>query len=79
MIEKCEKSLNQGEACGALLAELPKAFDCLHHGLLIVKLHAYGLDMASLKLIHFYLTKRKQRVKINEVYSFLPERLSTIP
>ena len=53
----------------ALLTDLSKAFDCLHHDLLIAKLHAYGLDAKSLKLMLYYLTNRKQRVKINNSYS----------
>ena len=48
---------------------LSKVFDCLPHDLLVAKLHAYGLDMPSLKLLHSYLTKRRQRVKINNTYS----------
>ena len=45
------------------------AFDCLLHDLLIAKLHAYGFDTFSLKLIHSYLTNRYQRVKINNSFS----------
>ena len=48
---------------------LSKAFTCLPHDLLIAKLHAYGLEMPSLKLLHSYLTKRRQRIKIDNTYS----------
>ena len=42
----------------------------LHHDeLLIAKLPANGLDMSRLKPIYFSLTKRKQRIKTNYVYS----------
>ena len=40
---------------------MSKAFDCLLHDLLIAKLHAYGLDMPSFKLLSSYLSNRKQR------------------
>ena len=64
MIEKWRKSLDAGGAFGALLTDLSKAFYCLPHDLLIAKLHAYGVDIPSLKLLHSHLTKRKQKVKL---------------
>ena len=79
MIEKLRESLDQGGAYGALLTDLSKAFDCLPHDLLIAKLHAYGLDIKSLKLMFSYLTNRKQRVKINDTYSSWSEILFGVP
>ena len=63
MIEVFEKSLGQGSEHAALLTDLSKAFDCLLHDLIIVKLHAYGFDKASLRPMHSYLTDRYQRIK----------------
>ena len=54
---------------------LSKVFDCLPPELLIVKLHAYGVDIPSIKLLHSYLTKRKERVKLNGTYSSWSEIL----
>ena len=79
LIEKWGESPDSGGNFGALLTDLSKAFDCLPHDLLIAKLHAYGLDMASLKLLHSYLTERRQRVKINNTYSSWSEILFGVP
>ena len=72
MIEKSRHNLDQGSICGALFAELSKAFDCLVHDLsLIVKLEPYGFTCESPTLINNYLTDRKHRTKINSSNSSL--------
>ena len=48
---------------------LSKAFDCLPHNLLMLKLDAYGLSENSLKLLKSYLENRRQRIKIGNNYS----------
>ena len=63
LIEKCEKSVDNGGAFGLLLTDLSKALDCFSHELLIAKLDAYGFDKKSLILVHCYLSNCKQRVK----------------
>ena len=40
--------------------DLSKTYDWLVHDLLIAKLEAYGLDMASPSLLKTYLANRKQ-------------------
>ena len=79
MIEKWRKSLNAGGAYGTLLTDLSKTFDCLPRELLIAKLHAYGVDISSLKLLHSYLTKQKKRLKLNGTYSLWSEILFGVP
>ena len=64
---------------GALLTDLSKAFDCLSRDLLIAKLHTYGLDLASLKILQDYLTNRKQRTKVDSFYSSWEKILSGVP
>ena len=78
MITKWRESLDQGSTYGALLTDLSKAFDCLPHKLIIAKVYAYRVDMPSLKLTNSYLSKRRQRVKINDVYSSWSEILFVI-
>ena len=65
MLEKWKNSIDKGKCFGALLTDLSKAFDCLSHGLLIAKLHAYGFNFPVLKPIRSYLSNRKQRTKFN--------------
>ena len=79
MVEKWRKCLDMHGKLGVLLTDLSKSFDCLLHDLLIAKLHAYGFDLISLKLIHSYLTKRFQRVRINSSFSSWKEILFGVP
>ena len=72
-LEKWKRSVDNCKMFGALLTDLSKAFDCLDHELLIAKLNAYGFSLTALKLVHNYLSNRKQRTKINSTYSSLLE------
>ena len=69
LIETWKKYLDNKESFGALLTDLSKAFDCVNHELLIAKLHAYGLDNSSLRLIHSYLKNRQQRLRFDNEFS----------
>ena len=69
MLEKWKRSVDSGKAFGALLTDLSKAFDCLDHELLVAKLNAYGFSLPALRLIHDYLSQRKQRTRVNNSYS----------
>ena len=44
-------------------------FDCLSRDLLIAKLHSYGLSLTSIRLLSDYLSNRKQRIKVENVFS----------
>ena len=79
MLEKWKSAVDEGKSFGALLIDLSKAFDCLSHELLLAKLHAYGLSIAALRLIHSYLTNRWQRAKINMSYSSWEEIIFGVP
>ena len=80
MIEQWRKTLDKGGgACGALLTDLSKAFDCMKHDLLIAKLKAYGFNTQSLKLINSYLPGRKHRTKIGSSFSEWLELLVGVP
>ena len=44
--------------------DLSKAYDCISHELLIVKLECYGLGEISLKLTLNYISHREQMTKM---------------
>ena len=69
MVEKWRQCLDNGGVSGAWLTDLSKAFNCILHDLLISKLAAYGFDCNSLQMLPSYLSNRKQRTKINDVYN----------
>ena len=53
----------------ALLIYFSKAFDCLDHKLLTAKLNAYSFNLPALRLIHDYLSNKKQGIKIEDNYT----------
>ena len=61
--------LDKSGYAGALVMDLSKAVDCIDRELLIAILHAYGITRNALKMIHSCLSKRRQRVKINDSFS----------
>ena len=79
LLEKWKNAVDKGKMFGALLIDLSKAFDCLNHELLIAKINTYGFTLPALKLIHNYLSNRKQRVRVNDSYSLWQDILFGIP
>ena len=79
MLETKKKGGDNKKAFGGLLKDLSEAFDCLSNDLLIAKLHAYGLDLASLNIPQDYFTNRKQRTKVNLFCSYWEKILSGVP
>ena len=79
MMEKWKNSVDKGKTFGALLTDISKTFDCLPHDLIISKLNAYGFSLSASKLIHSYLSHRKQRTKRNSSCSSWEEILFGVP
>ena len=69
LTEYWRKALDNGDHVGTIAMDLSKAFDRMPHGLLISKLHAYGLSDRACQLLMSYLTNRLQRVKIKDTHS----------
>ena len=55
--------------------DLPRAFNCIPHDLLIAKLTAYGFG----PYIYLYLNYRKQREKINSMTIDFTNIVSGVP
>ena len=64
-------AMESGEETGAVLCDLSKAFDCIHHRRLITKLEFYGIRGKPLALFKSYLSDRKQGVYSNGQLSSL--------
>ena len=79
MIEKWKKAMDNGNVFGALLKDLSKAFGCLPHDLIIAKLNSYDFNLTARNLIHNYVTKWKQRTKINHSYSSWEDIIFEMP
>ena len=64
LTEYWRQALDKGYYAGTVAMDLSKAFDRMPHGLLIAKLHAYGVSKNACNFIISYLKDRRQRVKI---------------
>ena len=64
LVEDWRGALDRHEYVAAVLMDLSKAFDCLPHDLLLVKLQAYGLSVKACALISSYLSGGRQQVRL---------------
>ena len=58
MVDEWKTAFDNRYITGAVFMDLSKAFDCLPHGLLIAKCHAYGLTLSTCELLADYLDQR---------------------
>ena len=79
LLEKWKRSIDRGKVSGALLTDPSKAFDCLNHDLLIAKLNEYDFSLLTVRLIHEYLSNRKQRTRISNSYSTCTKIVFAVP
>ena len=75
------KSFNvqKGGETGDVLTDLFKAFDFTDHHLLIAELNAYRFEKQTIDFIYSYLTERKQRAKVDSIYSSWEILFSCVP
>lgn len=71
--------LEAGGQIDVVYTDFEKAFDRVPHKRLISKLESYGVNKDIIAWIAAFLYKRKQRVRINGVYSSWTEVISGVP
>ena len=79
MLENWKSAVNKEKYFGALLTNSSKTFDSISYELVLAKLHAYGFSLRALRLIHNFLTNRKQRTRVTGDYSSWEEILIGVP
>ena len=77
--EDWKQALDENKYVAAILVDLSKAFDCLPHNLLLLKLKAYGVSENAVYLLESYLTNRKQCVKLETFKSDFQPILNGVP
>ena len=79
VIEDWKKALDDNKYIAAILMDLSKAFDCIPHDLLLLKLKMYGLTDNAVDLIKSYLSNRKQCVRVNDICSGFLDLYKGVP
>ena len=79
MRETIRKTRGKHGVFVAVMRDLSKAFDCISHDFLLAKLHAYGFDESSLKVIISYLKNRTQTNKLGLSFSQLLNIIYGVP
>ena len=79
MVEDWKKAPDENKFVDAVLLDLPKAFVCLPHNLLLLRLKHNGISETALNLIKNYLCNRKQCVKLDTFISGVKGTYKGVP
>ena len=72
-------AFNNRQMSGAVFLDFRKAFDLVHHDILLKKLFTYNLSIASIAFLRSYLQDRIQCVLVNGTYSQETSITSGVP
>ena len=78
-LEDWTRLMENGEPVDVVYTDFKKAFDSVPHRRLLSKLHSYGIRGKLLRWLEAFLTKRRQRVVVNGVFSGWSVVTSGIP
>ena len=79
LTEKWKIALDNGNVVGVVYIDFKKAFDCVSHSILDLKLQALGFSGSALEWIRDYLKDRKQYAVVNGCKSQLNDVTCGIP
>lgn len=79
IVDKIANEIDKKKIPFSVFIDLSKAFDTLDHGILLKKLHYYGIEGTPLKWFESYLTGRSQSVKYNNTISSRLEIKTGVP
>ena len=79
LIDRIITKMDKDELPINICLDLSKAFDTIDHSILINKLWYYGIKGSHLRLIHSYLSNRKQYTEINNTKSNILSITTGVP
>ena len=79
LIEDWKDALDKNSVVGTVIMDLSKLSFWFATTRLIMKLPAYGISTHSLHLVKSYLTNRRQRVRVEDVTSYVSYVNSGVP
>ena len=79
LVEDWPGALEKREYVAAVPMDLSKAFDCIPHDMLLVKLQACGLSDKACALISSYISDRRQQVRLGPHCSDWYEIIKGVP
>ena len=79
LVENWRRALDNGDwFVGLLSTDMSKAFDCLHHPLLLGKLRGCGFHESSINLMQAYFMDRYNRVRVRDITSLRSRRSEVV-
>ena len=79
LLEIWKNVLDKGEYLCDLFMDLSRAFDTIHHNLMIDKLGVNGFSQDALRYMRSYLTNRQQIIRLNDNFSTWENIIAGVP